>query len=346
MKQHEDLFGIEVTGGGGSAAPDSGRPTERQSTRRSTSDEAHRSADVAATRKVMLDLISQRPRTCDEIVALGFAHQSASAAINWLMRQGHIVPSGEKRRTRMGRRAIVWRHEENPQPLVRTRPTRRELERELAQRDAERDALAAEIAALKAQSDPINDASEEACGDPPCEGEAMSDTPRTDARVFSVGVEVRGHDGEPQTEYVDVVYEGFAQELERDLAQRTAERDEAWLTNATLRADLARANAERDDLAAEIAALKAQPDPLAEMWAALDEYQPMADRDGHGKSWRRMCRERTVNAAWDAYHSSPSNKSSGLWSSRAAADAARAANFGNHAKDVIALIRRAKEVQR
>jgi hypothetical protein len=55
----------------------------------------------------------------------------------------------------------------------------------------------------------------------------MNDTPRTDARVFSVGVEVRGHDGEPQTEYVDVVYEGFARELERELAKANAERDEA-----------------------------------------------------------------------------------------------------------------------
>jgi hypothetical protein len=132
MKQNEDLFGISVTGGGGYAATDAGRTTERQSTRRSTSDEAHRSADVAATRRVMLDLIEQRPRTCDEIVALGFAHQSASAAINWLMRQGHIVPSGEKRKTRMGRSAIVWRHDPNPQPLVRTRPTRRELEQRIA----------------------------------------------------------------------------------------------------------------------------------------------------------------------------------------------------------------------
>jgi hypothetical protein len=50
--------------------------------------------------------------------------------------------------------------------------------------------------------------------------------------VFPVDYEVRGHDGEPQTDYVDVVYEGFARTLERelnaanaDLAQRTAERD-------------------------------------------------------------------------------------------------------------------------
>ncbi len=99
------------------------------------------------------------------------------------------------------------------------------------------------------------------------------------------------------------------------------------------------------DLRAEVAALKAN-NPLAEMWAALEEYQPFANRDGHGESWAKMCRERTANAAWDAYHSAPSwNKSSGLWSSRAAADAARAANFGNHAKDALAQIRRAKEAK-
>jgi multidrug resistance efflux pump len=47
-----------------------------------------------------------------------------------------------------------------------------------------------------------------------------------------------------------------AAEIERlraELAQRTAERDESWLSNATLRADLAMANA-------EVAALKAERD--------------------------------------------------------------------------------------
>jgi hypothetical protein len=93
----------------------------------------------------------------------------------------------------------------------------------------------------------------------------------------------------------------------------------------------------------ENAALKAS-DPLAEMWRELSEYQPQADADGYGESWAKMCRERTANTAWDAYASAPSwNKSSCLWSSRAAADAARAANFGIHAKDAIAQIRRAKE---
>jgi hypothetical protein len=52
-------------------------------------------------------------------------------------------------------------------------------------------------------------------------------------------------------------------------------------------------------LEAESAALKSH-DPLAEMWAALEEYQPQADKDGHGESWRIMCEERTKESARDA----------------------------------------------
>jgi hypothetical protein len=53
-------------------------------------------------------------------------------------------------------------------------------------------------------------------------------------------------------------------------------------------------------LEAEVAALK-KADPLAEMWRELSEYQPQADRDGHGESWAKMCSERTEEAAWAAY---------------------------------------------
>ena len=48
-------------------------------------------------------------------------------------------------------------------------------------------------------------------------------------------------------------------------------------------------------------------DKLTEMWAAFEAYQPTADKNGHGISWRVMCRERTRDAAdaaraaaWDA----------------------------------------------
>jgi hypothetical protein len=36
---------------------------------------------------------------------------------------------------------------------------------------------------------------------------------------------------------------------------------------------------------------------LTKMWEALAKYQPYADADGHGESWRVMCSERTEAAA-------------------------------------------------
>jgi hypothetical protein len=101
----------------------------------------------------------------------------------------------------------------------------------------------------------------------------------------------------------------------------------------------------------EVAALKAQPDPLAEMWAALADYQPQADRDGHGESWRRMCHERTNASAWNA-----ANAAAEAFAASAAGHAAFAvsrsqSNATKNSVDeaaqlAIAAIRRAKEVQR
>ena len=108
-----------------------GRKSERQSTRRETSDDAHAESELSAQRRVMLDLIAEKPRTCDEIMALGYAHQSASAAINWLMRQGLIVDSGDRRETRAGRAAIVWQTASTPRPISDARPTRRQLEEQV-----------------------------------------------------------------------------------------------------------------------------------------------------------------------------------------------------------------------
>lgn len=39
---------------------------------------------------------------------------------------------------------------------------------------------------------------------------------------------------------------------------------------------------------------------LTEMWAALESYQPHADKVGHGESWKRMTTERTAEAAKSA----------------------------------------------
>lgn len=108
-----------------------GRTTERQSTRRETSDEAWEDSPLTDMRSTILALMRERPRTCDEIMELGHSHQTASATINWLMRHGLIVDSGERRRTRANRNAIVWAHSNTPRPILRERPTRRELERRI-----------------------------------------------------------------------------------------------------------------------------------------------------------------------------------------------------------------------
>jgi len=94
-----------------------------------------------------------------------------------------------------------------------------------------------------------------------------------------------------------------------------------------------RLRAELAQRTAELAALKAQPDPLAEMWRELAEYQPQADADGHGESWRRMCEARTPGVAMDA-------------SLAATQDAAKAGAWAAaHAQEAIAAIRRAKEAK-
>jgi hypothetical protein len=103
-------------------------------------------------------------------------------------------------------------------------------------------------------------------------------------------------------------------------------------TNATLRADLARANAERD--------------PLAEMWAALADYQPQADRDGHGESWRRMCSKQSGAASFYAKDEAMYRAGAASDAASDAAEAALAAtSAAQHAQSAIAAIRRANGVQ-
>lgn len=104
------------------------RSTERQSTRRETSDDAYKKAPLTNHRLIILNLFEKRDLTCDEVIALGFSHQSASATINALMRDGYLVDSGERRLTQSGRKAIVWKRCTEPKPIRRQSPTRRELE--------------------------------------------------------------------------------------------------------------------------------------------------------------------------------------------------------------------------
>lgn len=144
-----------------------------------------------------------------------------------------------------------------------------------------------------------------------------------------------------ETEAAMLRVECGATASERDEARR--ERDEAN-ANAKLYRD------DRDRLAARIAELE-RAEKLAKMWAALAEYQPQADRDGHGESWRKMCEERKSAAAFAAAEAAYAAFATASYAAKAAyaacyaasnADAVAVAVFG---ADAITAIRRAKEAK-
>jgi DNA-binding transcriptional ArsR family regulator len=106
--------------------------TTRLATRRRTSDSAYASASLSPTRSAILGMLRDEAQTCDDLMERhGLEHQSASAAINWLMRHGFVRDSGFRRLTRSGRMAIVWEAALIPIPIHQTRPTRSELERRI-----------------------------------------------------------------------------------------------------------------------------------------------------------------------------------------------------------------------
>jgi len=81
-----------------------------------TSEAAARSMEPHAGMQAqrVLDCIGSagmRGATCDEVeVALGLSHQSASARVEKLHTTGLVVDLGERRKTRSGRKAVVWYH--------------------------------------------------------------------------------------------------------------------------------------------------------------------------------------------------------------------------------------------
>jgi hypothetical protein len=97
-------------------------------------------------------------------------------------------------------------------------------------------------------------------------------------------------------------------------------------------------------LEAENAALKAR-DPLAEMWRELSEYQPQADRDGHGESWKRMCEERTEETANAAAWARGASVLASHAANAASWAVARRRSSDGSASNALALIRQAKEAK-
>ena len=78
---------------------------------RKTSRDAYQSVDVTHLRgKVLAMLKRLQGATCDEAqTLLGLTHQSCSPCFTWLSKDGQIYDSGQRRVTRSGRKAIVWR---------------------------------------------------------------------------------------------------------------------------------------------------------------------------------------------------------------------------------------------
>jgi len=80
------------------------------------------------------------------------------------------------------------------------------------------------------------------------------------------------------------------------------------------------------------------------MWSALEEYQPQANADGHGESWRRMCEERTAHSARAAARAVWRPTPMLAHHEQACWEASQAAEVDTEsARDAIAAIRRAKE---
>lgn len=79
---------------------------------RKVSNEAYEStAEIRPTIQAkILRLLAERPRTDDELeVCLEMRHQSVSACRRSLVKSGHVEATRDKRKTRSGRFAQVWR---------------------------------------------------------------------------------------------------------------------------------------------------------------------------------------------------------------------------------------------
>jgi len=82
-----------------------------QNTSREAYESVNRADDTLYSR--VLNSLKDNPSTCDEVeVDLQGRHQSVSSRIRKGVQDGYIEDSGEKRQTRTGRKAIVWRRTE------------------------------------------------------------------------------------------------------------------------------------------------------------------------------------------------------------------------------------------
>ncbi len=91
--------------------PVSGRALAPCGDAETSQDAAESVEDLVPTRNHrILAHLSRQPSTCDEIeVALGMLHQAASPCLWYMSGEGLVARDGEKRPTRSGRQAFVYR---------------------------------------------------------------------------------------------------------------------------------------------------------------------------------------------------------------------------------------------
>lgn len=82
---------------------------------------------------------------------------------------------------------------------------------------------------------------------------------------------------------------------------------------------------------------------LNKMWAALEAYQPRADKAGYGDSWLKMTQERTTMAALYAWACASSNASKAASSAAWAVEATDMNQAERYAARVIECIDRAMQ---
>jgi hypothetical protein len=78
---------------------------------------------------------------------------------------------------------------------------------------------------------------------------------------------------------------------------------------------------------------------IDQMWEQLAQHQPVADELGYGSEWRRMCKERTENAAdvaADAAADADACAAAAAWAAAVVLDnAAEAEYWAEHAIELI-----------
>ena len=69
---------------------------------------------------------------------------------------------------------------------------------------------------------------------------------------------------------------------------------------------------------------------MTDMWTRLEAHQPVADTQGYGAEWRRMCEQRTATSAELAHYAAREVTWAAAWAAHRAAEALYALEEAAH----------------